>query len=116
MTASGTGRHRMKTRNRSSERGVAVLYTALMMVIILPMMGLTFDTGIMFVIKAKLQGAVDGASLSGARALARGSDGPAQISSAQTTATGYVNLNYPASYFFSTNLVVDPTTVDLSTA
>jgi Flp pilus assembly protein TadG len=106
----------MKIRSRSSERGVAVLYTALMMVIILPMMGLTFDTGIMFVIKAKLQGAVDGASLSGARALARGSDGPAQISSAQTTASAYVNLNYPASYFFSTNLVVDPTTVDLSTA
>jgi len=51
----------MKIRNRSSERGVAVLYTALMMIIILPMMGLTFDTGIMFVIKAKLQGAVDAA-------------------------------------------------------
>src|SRR5258705_6174218 len=87
----------MKIRNRWSERGVAVLYTALMMIIILPMMGLTCDTGIMFVIKARLQGAVDAASLSGARALARGSDGPAQISSAQTTATAYVNLNYPAS-------------------
>ncbi len=87
-----------------------------MMVIILPMMGLTFDTGIMFVIKAKLQGAVDGASLSGARALARGSDGPSQITAAETTAAAYVNLNYPSSYFFSTNLVVAPTTVDLSVA
>jgi Flp pilus assembly protein TadG len=106
----------MKTSRKSRQRGVAVLYTALMLVVIIPMMGLTFDASIMFVIKARLQGAVDGASLSGARALARGSDGPSQITSAETTATAYVNLNYPSSYFFSTNLAVDPPTVDLSTA
>lgn len=93
-----------------------MLFTALMLVVIVPMMGLTFDASILFVVKARLQGAVDGGALAGARGLARGSDGSAQTTSAQNTAAAYVNLNYPSGFFFSTNLVLDTPVIDLSVA
>lgn len=97
-------------------RGIAVLVFALMMVIIIPMIGLAIDCSILFVTKARLQGAVDGAVLAGARALARGSDGSTQTSAAQTAAAAYVRLNFPSGYFMSSNLSVPTPTIDLSTA
>jgi len=78
------------------------------------MLGLLFDGTMMFIIKSRLQGAVDGAALAGARALARGADSPTQTAAAQAAAISYVNLNYSTGYFFSSNLVVGTPTVDLS--
>ena len=86
------------------------------MVIALPVVGLMFDSTMLFIIKARLQGAVDGAALAGARALARGANSGAQTTQAQSTATSYVNLNYPITYFFSGAPVIPPPTVDLSVA
>lgn len=106
----------MKTNKNADQRGAAVLFTALMLVVIVPMMGLTFDASILFVVKARLQGAVDGGALAGARGLARGSDGTAQITSAQNTATSYINLNYPSGFFFSTDLALDTPLIDLNVA
>lgn len=101
-------------RTRRSQRGIAVLVTAVMLVLLLPMLGLLFDGTMMFIIKSRLQGAVDGAALAGCRALARGEDSPSQTAAAQAAAISYVNLNYPSSYFFSTNLVINTPTVDLT--
>jgi Flp pilus assembly protein TadG len=100
---------------RPAERGIAVLLTAAMLVLLLPMVGLLFDGTMMFIVKSRLQGAVDGAALAGCRALARGADSPAQTTAAQAAAIAYVNLNYPSGYFFSTNLAISTPTVDLST-
>jgi Flp pilus assembly protein TadG len=99
---------------RRAERGIAVLLTAVMLVLLMPMIGLLFDGTMMFIIKSRLQGAVDGAALEGCRALARGADSPSQTAAAQAAAISYVNLNYPGSYFFSTNLVISTPTVNLS--
>jgi Flp pilus assembly protein TadG len=101
---------------RARERGVAVLVMAILMVIALPVVGLMFDSTMLFIIKARLQGAVDGAALAGARALARGADSNAQTAQAQSTATSYVNLNYPSTYFFSGAPTIPAPTVDLSVA
>jgi Flp pilus assembly protein TadG len=103
-----------KQRGRAKQRGIAVLLTALMLLLLLPMLGLLFDGTMMFVIKARLQGAVDGAALQGARALARGADSASQIAAAQAAAVSYVNLNYPSGYFFSSNVAVGTPTVDLT--
>ncbi|MEO8025122.1 MAG: vWA domain-containing protein [Bryobacteraceae bacterium] len=92
------------------------MVTAIMMVLALPMMGLMFDSTILFIIKSRLQGAVDGAALAGARGLARGSNSSQQITSAQAAATSYVRLNYPNNSFFSGAVTIPSPTVDLSVA
>ena len=101
---------------RAREKGFVWIFTAMTMVIIIPMIGLAIDTSVLYIVKAKLQGAVDGAALAGARALARGANGAAQIASAQAAAQAYVKLNIPEGYLLSTNLVVSLPTVDLSVA
>ena len=103
-------------RTRAREKGFVWIFTAMTMIIIVPMIGLAIDASILYIVKAKLQGAVDGAALAGARALARGANGAAQIASAQTAAQAYVKLNIPDGYLLSTNLVVSVPTVDLSVA
>ncbi len=103
-------------RRRRGQRGISVMVTAMMMLLALPMMGLMFDSTILFIIKSRLQGAVDGAALAGARGLARGANGGAQITSAQNAATTYVRLNYADNSFFSGVVTVPTPTVDLSVA
>ena len=106
----------IKSVRRAGERGVAIVVTAIFLAVGLPVVGLMFDSTLLFVIKARLQGAVDGAALAGARALARGADSAAQISNAQTVATDYVNLNYPSTYYFSGAPSIPTPTIDLSVA
>ena len=103
-------------RIRAREKGFVWIFTAMTMIIIIPMIGLAIDASVLYIVKAKLQGAVDGAALAGARALARGADGATQIASAQSAARGYVKLNIPDGYLLSTNLDVTQVTVDLSVA
>lgn len=104
------------SRIRAREKGFVWIFTAMTMILIIPMIGLAIDASVLYIVKAKLQGAVDGAALAGARALARGADGTTQIASAQSAARGYVKLNIPDGYLLSTNLVVLQPTVDLSVA
>ena len=54
------------------ENGVALYLTTVMMVLIIPTIGLTIDSGMLYAIKCGLQGAVDGAALAAARGLSRG--------------------------------------------
>src|ERR1700722_9292584 len=92
------------------ERGIAVMVTALILLVAVPIMGLLFDGTLMFIVKARLQGAVDGAALAGARALSRGSDDTAQKNAAKAMATDYIQLNYPNNFMFGGNVTVSPTT------
>jgi hypothetical protein len=85
-----------------------MLYTLMMLFIIIPMVGLAIDAGIMYTIKAKLQGAVDGASLGAARSLNRGQDLTSQQTAANDTATRYYHANFPANWMGVTT-VNDPT-------
>lgn len=87
-----SGSHRL-------ERGVAVIITAVMLVFVIPMIGLSVDGGILYAVKSKLQMAVDAGALAGARSLSRGLDSGTQIASAQQLATEYINLNFPSDYF-----------------
>lgn len=101
---------------KRGERGIAVMLSAIFLILAIPMVGLVFDGTLVFVIKDRLQGAVDGAALAGARALARGADGSAQILAAQNEATAYVKMNYQNGYLFSNGLTISPPTVDTSVA
>ena len=107
----------MKTiKRKKGERGLAVIMTVLTMMIALPLVGLAFDVGILYMIRGKLYQSVDAAALAGARALGTGPDGPTQKTNAQATATKYFNANYPTGFWgtISVNFptpVVDDTTV-----
>jgi Flp pilus assembly protein TadG len=96
-------------KRRRGERGfVMMLYTLMMLFIIIPMVGLAIDAGILYTIKAKLQSAVDGASLGAARSLNRGQDLTSQQSAATDTATRYYHANFPSDWMGVTP-VNDPT-------
>ncbi|HWY48556.1 MAG TPA: vWA domain-containing protein [Bryobacteraceae bacterium] len=81
------------------ERGISLIFTAMTLVFIVPMVGLAIDAGILYTVKGKLQMAVDAASLAAARALSRGNDDATQQSNATAQAEAYVLLNFPSGYF-----------------
>lgn len=97
------------TSNRKRERGfVTLIWTCMMLFIIMPVVGLAIDAGVMYVIKSKLQTAVDGAALGAARSLSRGIDIPSQQTSATDTAKRYFHANFPNNWMGVTP-VNDPT-------
>src|SRR5579862_5513622 len=81
------------------ERGISLIFTAMTLVFIVPMVGLAIDAGILYTVKGKLQMAVDAASLAAARALSRGTDDTTQQNNATAVAQEYVLLNFPTGYF-----------------
>ena len=109
----------INSRRRSRESGVAIYITAVLLVLIIPMVGLAIDSTLLYIVKARLQGAVDGAALAASRGLSRGTDETTQKNAAIAAGKTYVMLNYPANYFFSNSVTVDPdngVSIDLSVA
>src|ERR1700735_2090597 len=96
----------MKLRKKEGQRGIAVIATTIMLVMLIPFTGLAIDVTLLYVDKAKLQGAVDGAALAGAESLARGTSDSAQIANAVSAAAQYIYLNYPNNFFFTNTVTV----------
>jgi Flp pilus assembly protein TadG len=92
------------------QRGIAVITTSVMLVILIPVIGLAIDASLLYVDKTRLQGAVDGAALAGAKSLSRGNDDPTQQINAKQEAADYVFLNYPKGFFFTTSITVSQST------
>jgi hypothetical protein len=100
----------VKNRRRQTQRGISVLAASLMLIITIPFTGLAIDVTLLYVDKARLQAATDGAALAGAKALARGNDDPTQQLNAKQAAASYVYLNYPATFFFTNSITVNQAT------
>lgn len=100
----------MKNIQRYAQRGMAVVATSVMLVIVIPVTGLAIDVTMLYVDKTRLQGAVDGAALAGAKGLSRGNDDATQKANAKQDAAEYVFLNYPASFFFTNSITVNQAT------
>ena len=100
----------MNMRKKRAERGIAVIATTIMLVILIPVIGLAIDVTLLYVDKARLQGAADGAALAGAESLARGANDAAQQTSARQAAAEYVFLNYPTTFFFTNSVTVNQLT------
>jgi len=97
---------------RKNQKGFAVIMTALTMLVCIPLVGLAVDVGVLYMIKGKLQQAVDAAALAGARALAQGANSGAQASNAQAAATKFFNANMPSGYWGVSNINFPTPTVD----
>lgn len=100
----------MMNKTRQTERGMAVIATTIMLVILIPVIGLAIDVTMLYIDKARLQGAVDGAALAGAEGLARGTSDATQQTNAKQAAAEYVFLNYPTTFFFTNSVTVNQTT------
>ncbi len=100
----------MRVSNFNRQRGFAIYATVILLLMIIPMLGLAIDTSLLYVVKTRLQGAVDGAALAGAKALSHGTDSADEKTAAILAAQTYVKLNYPSSFFFSADVVINPGT------
>jgi Mg-chelatase subunit ChlD len=100
------------SRVRLKRNGLTLLLTVMAMGVILPMVGLAIDASLLYAVKAKLQAAVDAASLAGARSLNRGMDISSQADSARATAQSFFGANFPAGHLGSSNRVMTVTVAE----
>jgi Flp pilus assembly protein TadG len=96
-------------RTRQGERGfIMILYALMMLFIIIPIVGLAIDAGILYMIKGKLQTAVDGAALGAARNLSANVSIDSQESTAGAAGIANFHANFPNNWMGITP-VNDPT-------
>ncbi|MBV9503454.1 MAG: VWA domain-containing protein [Acidobacteriia bacterium] len=88
---------------KRKERGVAVVFAALLLLVLIPMVGLGVDGGVAFMLRARLSAAVDAAVLAGARSLNAGADVQSQAANATAVAQRYFNANLPPGTWGSQN-------------
>ena len=94
-------------RGKNREKGTSLMLAVISLIFIIPMIGLAVDVGMLYVVKARLQGAVDGASLAAARALNLGQTTTAQAASAKQNAVNWFYANFPAGSWFTTGTLMD---------
>jgi Flp pilus assembly protein TadG len=97
---------------RNREKGATLFIAVAGLVwVVIPMMGLFIDLGVLYSVKARLQAAVDGASLAAARALNLGATTAAQTTSAQQNAVNWFYANFPTGNWSTTSTVMNTGTV-----
>ncbi len=74
---------------------------ALTMLVLLALVGLVIDGGLAYLVKARLNAAVDSAALAGGRAVTSGNSQAEQIASAQAAAADFFAANIPSDYLLS---------------
>jgi Flp pilus assembly protein TadG len=90
-------------RHKHREGGTALMIAVSSLVFLVPLVGLAVDAGFLYVVKARMQASVDGASLAAARALNLGQTTAAQSDSAKQNAVNWFYANYPAGNWMSRN-------------
>ena len=99
-------------RHKNGEKGASLFIAIAALVwVVIPMMGLFVDLGILYSVKARLQAAVDGASLAAARALNLGQSTAAQATAAQQNAVDWFYANFPNGNWSTSGTVMNTGTV-----
>jgi len=83
------------------ERGAVLIMVALAMLVLLALVGLVVDGGLAYLVKARLNAAVDSAALAGARAIPEGTTKDEQITAARAAANDFFAANIPNNYLLS---------------
>jgi Flp pilus assembly protein TadG len=91
-----------RMRRLRARRGFVMVFLVLSILAIVPAVGLGIDVSILYLVKAKLTAACDGASLAAARNLNLGVTMAQQAAGAQQRAQSYYQANYPTNYLGST--------------
>ena len=103
----------MRSRDRKNERGTSLFLGTMALVFIVPLVGLFIDVGVLYAAKARLQAAVDGASLAAARALVLGETTTAQASAAQQNAVNWFYANFPTGNWATSGTVMSTSSVSV---
>jgi hypothetical protein len=93
--------------NRSGS--ALVMFTVMLLLVVIPMVGLAIDGAVLYVIRARLNAATDAAALAGARSLSVGLDIASQTASATATAQTYFTANFPTGVLRTYNVVFNTT-------
>jgi Flp pilus assembly protein TadG len=113
-----TGLRVERVRNRQvavwRERGVILIILTLAFSLIVPLIGLAFDCGMLYLVRTRLSAAVDAAVLAGGRSLNRGQDIASQEANAIQIATDYFNANFPTNIYGTTNITFHTTVTELA--
>lgn len=92
----------MRTAGFRKMKGQIAIMTGLLIIVLVGAVGLAIDSGLGYIIRARLNGAVDAAAIAGARAVVIGNNQAEQIASAKAAATNFFNANYANGYMNST--------------
>ena len=90
----------MRTPTFRRIRGQIAVLTAVVMVVVIGAVGLAIDSGLGYIIRARLNSAVDAAGIAAARDVVIGTTRSEQEASARQAAREFFDANYPASGFF----------------
>ncbi|GAB2880757.1 hypothetical protein GCM10027046_06120 [Uliginosibacterium flavum] len=97
----------MRTPGFRKIKGQIALMTGLLILVLVGVVGLAIDSGLGYIIKARLNAAVDAASIAGARGVVIGNTQAAQTANAQAAATNFFNANYANGFMNSTPTLGD---------
>jgi Flp pilus assembly protein TadG len=92
----------MKIFSKKRQQGAVSVVVALSLLALLGVLGLAIDSGLGYMIRAKLDAAADGAAIAAGQAVTRGSDQATQIANARQAANAFFAANYPAGFLGST--------------
>ena len=101
----------MGPQKLKKQKGQVFIMAALSLVVLIGSVGLAINSGLGYMIKAKLNAAIDSAGIAAARAVTQGADQAAQTANAQQAAREFFAANYPAGYLGSTPTFNDPAIV-----
>ncbi|WP_223961900.1 vWA domain-containing protein [Paraburkholderia sabiae] len=95
-------------RAQKRQQGSVSILVALSLAALLGVAGLAIDAGMGYMIKARLDSAVDGALIAAGQAVTRGASQAEQISNATTAANAFFAANYPTGFLGSTATLSAP--------
>jgi Flp pilus assembly protein TadG len=98
----------MSALNAKKQKGQVIIMLAISMVILVGAVGIAVDSGLGYMVKARLNAAVDSAAAAAVRAVSRGSDQAVQEASARQAARRFFAANYPEGYLGSTTTLNEP--------
>jgi Flp pilus assembly protein TadG len=89
------------------DKGIAIVLTGVLLLLLIPVVGLAVDAGALYVIKAKMVMATDAAALAAARSLNVGMSMAAQEATARARALTVYAANFPNNSLYTRDNVVD---------
>jgi Flp pilus assembly protein TadG len=92
----------MRAYSKRRQQGAVSILVALSLLLLLGVLGLAIDSGLGYMIRARLDAATDGAAIAAGQAVTRGSDQATQSANAQQAANAFFAANYPAGFLNST--------------
>lgn len=98
----------MRALKAAKSRGQVVIMTAISLVVIFVLAGLVIDAGMGYMIRAKLNAAVDAAGIAGARAVTEGATQSDQVQNARQAARTFFAANYPNGWLGTVPVLHEP--------